>query len=555
LSTPPPLAEAQIGFPASYGWWNAQVYEPLNWLYSQVGTTMALAGADATGAVDAAPLVQALLNAARDAGGGWVVIPPGTYLIGSTLRIYSDTRLTLSPGARFKRGVAGTLLLNGDADQALGGWTGQSRILIEGGVWDMQGTTSGLTDPAMCISIGHASDITIRDIEVRDVSGYHAIELNSTKRGIVRDCRFLGYVDNTSDHSRGFSEAVQIDLAKGSAEFGGFGPYDNTVCEDILVEGCYFGASGTSGTGAWPRGIGSHSTTIGVWHRRVRIIGCTFDGITQYGIVPYSYEDCTIVGNTFMTCGSGVRVRAVIVGDGTTVDTQDTSGHQTGAGQTMRNITVTGNTFRDGQGYDDPIVVYGEPSGGVFNITIADNAIDGSTSSQNGIRVYNTSRAAVTGNTINNVSGTAISTENLTESNITGNVNYNPGANGITVVTSTYINVTGNNIREPDNNGILVQAGSDVHVLNNFVKSPGRSSGTYYGVRVNTAADSVTIAGNKARTYGSSPEAQYGCAIATGCTNVRRYGNDWRPGPGSWAVAALQDNGTSSNTSATDVTS
>jgi hypothetical protein len=531
----------------------------LQWMLGAAGGTASVMsyGAVADGVHDDAPAIQLALDWARDAGGGWIVLPPGTYRVASLpLRIYSDTRLTLAPGARIVRAAADTVLLNGDADQALGGWGGQSRILIEGGVWDMQGTTSGLTDPAMCISIGHASDITIRDIEVRDVSGYHAIELNSTKRGIVRDCRFLGYVDNTSDHSRGFSEAVQIDLAKGAGEFGGFGPYDNIACEDILVEGCYFGASGTSGTGAWPRGIGSHSTTIGVWHRRVRIIGCTFEGVTQYGVVPYSYEDCTIVGNTFMSCGSGVRVRAVIVGDGTTVDTQDTSGHQTGAGQTMRNITIVGNAFRNGGGYDDPIVLYGEPSGGILNAVVADNSIDSSTSSQNGIRAYYVSRLTVSGNTVNNVAGTGISTEQLTQAQITGNVVYNSAAHGITVVSCTYTSANSNSIRSPGGDGILVQGGSDINLANNDIQAPGAgTNATYYGVRVSTSADNVTIAGNKARTAASGNQAIYGCSVASGCTNIRRYGNDWRPGTGSWTTGALSDSSTTPNTSATDVTS
>ncbi|MFD0513725.1 hypothetical protein ACFQ0Q_32290 [Streptomyces aureus] len=113
----------------------------------------------------------------------------------------------------------------------------------------------------MCISIGHATDILIRDLEIRDLPGFHGIELNSTSHGAITGCKFRGYVD---PGGRDFSEAIQIDLAKSSGMFGGFGPYDHTPCEDILVSGCHFGASGTAGTTAWPRGIGSHSATITV---------------------------------------------------------------------------------------------------------------------------------------------------------------------------------------------------------------------------------------------------------------------------------------------------
>ena len=193
-------------------------------------------GADASGTVNANPGIQLALNAARDVGGAQVVVPPGVYLIGATLRIYNNTRLTLMAGAEFRRNVAGTMIINGDAGQSFGGYTGHSRIVIEGGLWNMRGTTSGLTASAMCISIGHATDIVIRDLEVRDVPGYHAVELNSTLHGVVENCRFRGFID---PGGRDFSGAVNIDLAKSVGVFGGFGPYDHTPCEDILVTG-YF---------------------------------------------------------------------------------------------------------------------------------------------------------------------------------------------------------------------------------------------------------------------------------------------------------------------------
>lgn len=37
MTNRPPLAQAQAGFPSSDAWWTAQVYNPINWLYGQVG--------------------------------------------------------------------------------------------------------------------------------------------------------------------------------------------------------------------------------------------------------------------------------------------------------------------------------------------------------------------------------------------------------------------------------------------------------------------------------------------------------------------------------------
>lgn len=507
-------------------------------------------GADNSGSTDAAPGIQIALNTARDLGGAWVLVPPGVYLIGSTLRIYGNTRLTLMAGAEFRRNVAGTMLINGDSGQAFGGYTGHSRIIIEGGLWNMRGTTAGLTGSAMCISIGHATDIVIRDLEIRDLPGFHGIELNSTTHGTISGCQFRGYVD---PGGRDFSEAVQIDLAKSNDVFGGFGPYDHTPCEDILVTGCHFGASGTAGTTAWPRGIGSHSATITKWHRRIRVIGNSFEGILQFAVSAYNWEDVAITGNTFVSCGSGVRLRAVIVSD--TEDTKLPDGTQTSASQVMRNLAVTGNTFRSGGGYDNVIIALGETTGTILNLSIVGNSIDGTTGNQSGIRLDKVSRATVTSNVVANVDNSGISTENQNNSVIANNVVWTPGDHGITMVASDNSSIIGNQIRDPGDTGIFVNgAGTDIQIKSNFVDGANRNNSSSYGIRISTTAVVGTdIVGNKCRPGNSTTKAVRGLSIAGGNTGVHRCGNDMR---GTWSGAGgtgIDDASTSPNTTATDV--
>lgn len=514
-------------------------------------------GADSSGTVNASPGIQAALNEARDIGGALVQVPPGVYLIGQTLRIYSNTRLQLMQGAEFRRNVAATMIVNGDSGQSFPGYTGHSRITIEGGLWNMRGTTAGLTGSAMCISIGHATDIVIRDLEIRDVPGYHGIELNSTSHGTITGCRFRGYVD---PGGRDFSEALQLDLAKSAAEFGGFGPYDHTPCIDILVHGNHFGDSDTAGTTAWPRGVGSHSATIGRWHRRIRVSNNSFENLLQYAVSAYNWEDTTITGNAFVGCGSGVRLRAVIITD--PEDTKDVNGNQTSASQVMRNLSVVGNTFRQGGGYDEPIIALGETTGQILNLTIGSNSIDGSTTSQNGIRLQQVSRAAITGNVVANINGTGISTEDSGNLSITGNQVWTVGAHGMTFVNVDNSSAVGNHVREPGNNGILVQGGNNLHIRDNYIKSPGRSANsTYYGIRLSTSASSISLSGNKCRPNGSGNEAKYGLSISGTCTLIQRYGNDfrgaeWKGGDSPNTGAGIGINteaGATENTTATDL--
>ncbi|MBP5918677.1 right-handed parallel beta-helix repeat-containing protein [Streptomyces sp. LBUM 1486] len=479
-------------------------------------------GALGNGTGNDSTAINAALSAASAAGGGWVIVPSGTYMIGAILRIYGNTRLTLMPGTEFRRNYAGTMILNGDAAQSLGGYTGHGNILIEGGVWNMRGTTAGLTASAMCMSIGHARGITIRDTEILDLPGYHAIELNSVQTGRILNCQFRGYID---PGSRDFSEAVQIDLAKSSSVFGGFGPYDNTVCQDIEVRGCYVGASGTAGTVAWPRGIGSHSATIGTRHSGIRITGNTFDGLSQYAVGGYDWRDTVIQGNVISGCGAGVRMRVVDTGD--TEDTKNLAGTQTSASQDLRNITISGNTIRGTTGHDDAILLMGEATGKVLDATITGNVIDGVTSgSQNGIRLEYVEQYTVSGNTIRDTAGTGISQQNIVGSTVTGNRVYTPTASGISCDTGTGVLIASNTIRDAGVNGVHVLSGSDVQVTGNYIKGASRSAAGSWGIRCSTSSDGLLIAGNKVRKFGSGNEVAAGIGITSTCTNVRRYGND-----------------------------
>lgn len=478
-------------------------------------------GALGDGTGNDAVFINEALAAASAAGGGWVLVPSGTYMIGEILRIFRNTRLTLMPGAEFRRNYAGTMLLNGTSDQSLGGYTGHGNILIEGGLWDMRGTTSGLTGSAMCISIGHARDVTISDLVIKNVSGYHAIELNSTKAATVERCRFLGYVD---PGGRDFSEAIQIDLAKSSGVFGGFGPYDNTVCEDITVRDCYVGASGTAGTTAWPRGVGSHSATVDVAHRRIKILENSFEGCLQYGVVAYAYNDSTISDNTMKSCGSGIRCRSIISADA--ADSTNTSGVVTNASQVMENLTIADNVIVDCTGYDDAILLFGETTGRITGVTITGNTIENADDGENGIRLYYVSDYTVTGNTVRGTGGTGISQEQVIGGVVGPNRVYAPGGSGISCDTGTGITIAVNQVRDAGVNGIHIIGGSDIQVQNNYIKGASRAAAGSWGIRCSTSADGLLITGNKVRKYGSGNEVAAGIGITSTCTNVKRHGND-----------------------------
>ncbi|MCX4661509.1 right-handed parallel beta-helix repeat-containing protein [Streptomyces uncialis] len=484
-------------------------------------------GALGNGIADDAPAIQAALSAAAGAGGGWVIVPPGTYRLATLpLRIYRHTRLTLMPGATFVRAAGATMLLNGDADQAFGGYTGHGDLLIEGGVWDMQATAPGLTASRMCMSLGHAEGIAIRDVVIRDVPGFHAIEVNACKGVRITDSRFLGFTD---PGGRDLSEAVQIDLATDVGAFGGFGPYDSTACDDIEIRGCHFGASGTPGTTAWARGIGTHNARIGRWQRDIRIDSCTFEGMIQYAVGGYNWEDVTITGCVMRACGAGVRMRSV---DSTNTNhTKTPDGTQTSASQPMRAIAVTGNTISDSTGYDDSIVVEGEATGPVAALAITGNIIDGTADAENGLRLVQAVDYTVGDNAVIGTDGTAISQQDCTGGTISGNRCSAPTGSGITANACTRLKIADNAIAAPGAVGVWIVGGTGLAVEGNRITSPSRAvAGAGHGIRASSGATDIRIVGNTVRRNGSGNEMGYALSVTSACSGIERWGNDFDAG-------------------------
>lgn len=321
-------------------------------------------GAIGDGVTDDRAGIQAALD-----DGGWVYVPPGVYAITSgVLRLRGDTRLTLAPGATLLRTGAGMILTNQDETTPYGGYSGHGNLLIEGGVWDANGTVQ--TAYGSALGICHAGNVTIRDAVFVNVAGHHAIEVNSSHRVLIENCHFRGF---RHDGDRNFSEAIQIDAAIN--ETTGFAPYDGTVCDDIEVRSCWFGASGTAGTQPWPRGVGTHSVPD-TWHRNIRIISNVFDGVTWAAIRSYWWDRAIITGNQIInSAGEGIAIQ-----------------------YDSRYVEVHGNQVIDSAA--NGILVNNDCT----QINVRDNDVIGSgagtTNTYGGIRVSGSSYVRVVGNTV-----------------------------------------------------------------------------------------------------------------------------------------------------------
>jgi hypothetical protein len=417
------------------------------------------------------------------------------------------------------------MLLNGDASQSLGVYTGHGNILIEGGTWDSRAISYPTS--AMCISIGHAEGVTIRDTVIKDVCGFHGIEMNSTKRGRIINVTANGYLD--PDGTRTFSEAFQIDLAKGSSFFGGFGPYDDTPCTDILVEGCSVGPSGTSGTTSWPRAFGSHSASPSKPHTDIRVRDLRCDGLTQFAVGGYTWQDVIVSGLQLRACGAGVRMR--------TLDSSSTS-HRTPAGagspsiagsQALTNIVIDDVTMTGGGSYDAAVRVEGEDTGYIGGLSIS-NIVTRGIGSQS-LRLIDVEDYTVD-NVIAYDSGATAVSQLGARRGILNQIIVNTTAGaGITVdsrstlaSTATDVVIRNSAVTGAAANGIHIWDGTDVIVDNCDCYSL-----TGFGVQVSTSTVRPVI-----RNVRTRDTTSVGVNITNTITGLRRYGNT----PGSVADAS-----------------
>jgi len=423
------------------------------------------------GEANSATKIQNALNAASASGGGTVYIPPGTYNIGATLQIFAGTTLLLTPKTvMFRTFSSSPMLANGANGASYSGYNGQGNIRIIGGIWESRAQAYPTT-PAMGMSIGHGTDIIIQDLVISNIGGYHAIEINACKNVRIKNCRFTGFIDTGS---RSYSEAIQIDLAKGSAYFGWFGAYDNTPCEDVVIDSCYFGPSGTSGTTSWPSGIGTHSYTAGYYHTNVKMINNYFDGMTEFAIRTYvMYKNLIIANNTISGSYGGIAI-GLDGGVSHTTTTQTVP-------QQSQNITISNN------------IINNAGKNGAW-----------------GIALWNVDGAIITNNQIQNItsSGTNI-------------------ADGIALITVTDGLIANNRIEDIDNDGIDVRTtSSEIMISNNIIKDVSqKTNNTDRYIYISDSVSNTSILGNRGFKEGANVAVE-GIRITSTCTTgIRAYGN------------------------------
>ena len=234
-------------------------------------------------------------QAALDSGGS-IEVPAGTYTINNTLRVYSNTKITLDKNAVIRRSPKGknySMLRFGSYEDRKSGYSGFQNITISGGVWD------GANYSNPIFRFGHAENVTVQGVTFQNVKESHFAEIAACRNVTFNGCVFTGL--NGSKTSGENREALQIDVMR-QEHFNQYAEYDETPCANITVQNCTFDGV--------QRGVGSHSAVAGSYFSGVKIINNIFKNIPGYAIIATNYVNATISGNNIEDCGAGIIFRS-----------------------------------------------------------------------------------------------------------------------------------------------------------------------------------------------------------------------------------------------------
>lgn len=485
---------------------------------------------------DTAAISNALYRASLATSGSWVYVPAGTYKFTTNVFIWSNTRLTLDPGATIVRGAAIDNLLRNFSDGSVGLWGASSNIVVEGGRWD--GNKDTFSSASTLIAFGHSYGVTIRNATfVNGPSTWHCIELNSTRQASISDCTFSNAPNQ---------ECIQIDICADVGAFPWFGPFDSTECSSIQIQHCLFDT--------FFAGIASHRWAAGHMHNAITIRDCTFTNFTATAIAPYNWSGGVVIDGNFATLGyrfvdpdlvvsppdpGFVRYDWKIINNRIINMTSDAAQGRAIKVQFVEDVLIANNFIKGVARHAIGVDWYAR------NITIVNNTIQDVgqlAGTGRGIFVYGACGVVVSGNSISNCVDAGITIGNPTAGNTSTNVivtgNILP-TDSINLNTCSNVLVWGNRSIGPatnetasansfnDANGPLANTAyaGDASALTNLVSGAVTNKVVSQAANYNVAAtDSIVLlAGNKTATLPTAvgiPGREFVIACSSAGTNA-----------------------------------
>ena len=482
----------------------------------------------------AAELRNALDAVRKGTGPTEIHVAAGTYSLGSELRIWSNTKLLLDPGATITfTGSEGPILRGSHFDEngnpcyetyggscTHGGYGQCSNVVIRGGTWNRN---SSATDNSNVFIFRHASGIEISDMTVTKCSN-HYFNLSGSENVIVSNVVFTSPVKYTGGttgddfwgkFAKGDAdryktiEAIHLDAITKGGEPNCW-PRDGTPCRNVQVVDCDFVKVFA--------GVGTHHVAKDAVPDSPRATGieirdCTFENLQSFAVYCFGYDNARIVDNAVVG-GAGL----LIVEDSTCTATGNAASGgnhntiQVGNGSTA---TITGNTLENA-GMAAIRVIGGSTA------TVKKNTIKAPTTM--GLSAAEGSVLKASGNTITGAKQHGVYVNAATAS-LTSNKIVSPVQAGIRGDAKAKITASSNTISGAGTYGITLGGASKLVATGNTIKSPKK-----YGIILDSCAAStvsdntITGAGSVAirlnKTKGSTVSGNTVTTTAAGCDGI-----------------------------------
>lgn len=494
---------------------------------------------------DAYSEIQKALNLAKkkpENGPYTVAVTPGKYMIGHSLKLYSNTTLklegvslSLSPLTR------SNMIRLGDGDDKQQGYYYQN-ITVIGGDLDHTGHSN------TTIKLAHGKNITIKNVTMHNTRDGHLMEVAGVKGLTVDGCVFRDQVQVS--RSQDIAEALQIDILN-QKHMPSYRSEDLPM-KDITIKNCQFENV--------PRGIGAHTAVLNRYVKNVVIKNNRFKNLRSDAIRIMNFYNCRIEDNrienaprgivAYMGHTKGMYLASSLAKEGQVPSTTATayqappknqkisirrnkmtiSGSHIYSDGTVEGIFVCGYSFSSAlkKGSERDAI----PKGNYYmsGVAVSDNIIK---TTGHGIRFDNARYSTVRGNKISYTGSKSGGTSRfgiyvLSNSNldyIKANTISNMKNHGILVTSKSKVKtITSNTIKSPRKCGISVQNATVTNITKNNVSKSGSSA---MSMLLNARVD--TISKNKissSKGAGITLESKARVKKITGNTiaSAKKYG-------------------------------
>ena len=415
----------------------------------------------------------------------------GIYYIGSdkrssTIKIRSNTIFDLNGATLIRNHNTGNFIQNvsSEGKQDIGGYDLSTDITIMNGVLD---GGKYINNSSNIINIGHAKNVTIQNVSLRNIKGGHFLEFAGVKDSLVKSCTFSNSKGN--DPIEDIYEAIQIESCSGLVDAKWNNTYllDKTACKNITITDCQFYDC--------TYGVGNHHAIAQNHCQNIFITNNIFYSRNSDGFAIRScaFDNLVIKNNTIL----GKFSRGISIHGGSALITGNKIG--------------SADEYFKGRGilvYDGESVIDKEPyftSEKVSRIDISNNKIFGNCEkNMSSIAIYSSKLPSdIYNNKIYNKTGGGIriSGNQVSVKNISGNIICVNNNFPIVVCGSKVTTIEKNRIEKALSKGIFIKDMAKVKKIKDNVIRNTRSDAIY----IDTYSDFLEITKNtiyRSKRYG-----------------------------------------------------